>query len=495
MKTISKSKYILYKKCPKLFWNSINNPIIMPEPDEAAQGVFEDGKIVGDYAKKYFDNTVDVTTFDKNGNLNIGKMIALTVEELQDGINTIAEASFNYDNIFCSVDLLHPVEGGYEIYEVKASTSISNYHIMDIAFQKHVLELAGLNIVNCFILNINNKYIRQGDLDLHKLFNKTKVDNDELFIYTLNNIENEINELNFILENEQPNIEISQNCKSSKCQLFEYCHSHLPKPNVFDIYDMRGCYSKIKKGIITFEDVINNNIKLGKYQKVQIESYLNNITLTVDKEAVNSFLNKLKYPIYHLDFESITPPVPLSDNAWPYEQITTQYSLHIEHEDGSLDHKEFLGDSVDPRREIALQLCEDIPMDSCVMAFNKSFECKRLEELASLYPDLNVHLLNISNNIVDLADPFSDASYYHKDMGKRYSIKSVLPALYPNDPELDYHSLPGVHNGTEAKNIYLKMLSSDENTKKEIRHGLLEYCKLDTLAMVKILKKLKESIN
>ena len=80
-------------------------------------------------------------------------------------------------------------------------------------------------------------------------------------------------------------------------------------------------------------------------------------------------------------------------------------------------------------------------------------------------------------------------------MGKRYSIKSVLPALYPNDPELDYHSLPGVHNGTEAKNIYLKMLLCDENTKKEIRHGLLEYCKLDTLAMVKILKKLKESIS
>ena len=91
--------------------------------------------------------------------------------------------------------------------------------------------------------------------------------------------------------------------------------------------------------------------------------------------------------------------------------------------------------------KLFLQLCEDIPMDSCVMAFNKTFECKRLEELASLYPDLKEHLLNISSNIVDLADPFSDASYYHKDMGKRYSIKSVLPALYPNDPELDYHSL------------------------------------------------------
>ena len=77
-------------------------------------------------------------------------------------------------------------------------------------------------------------------------------------------------------------------------------------------------------------------------------------------------------------------------------------------------------------------------------------------------------------------------------MWNRYSIKAVLPALYPDDPELDYHALPVVHNGGEAMDIYPKMLLASPEEKERIRDGLLKYCCLDTLAMVKILKKLKE---
>ncbi|MCI7220103.1 MAG: DUF2779 domain-containing protein, partial [Bacilli bacterium] len=79
----------------------------------------------------------------------------------------------------------------------------------------------------------------------------------------------------------------------------------------------------------------------------------------------------------------------------------------------------------------------------------------------------------------------------HKDMGGSNSIKAVLPALYPNDSELDYHALPVVHNGGEAMDIYPKMLVASQEEKERIRDGLLQYCCLDTLAMVKVLRKIK----
>ena len=155
----------------------------------------------------------------------------------------------------------------------------------------------------------------------------------------------------------------------------------------------------------------------------------------------------------------------------------------------------FLGNSLDPRRDIAEALCRDIPLNACVLAYNKTFECGRLNELAELYPDLRDHLTNISEHVVDLIVPFKNGAYYNRDMGGSNSIKAVLPSLYPNDPELDYHALPVVHNGGEAMDIYPKMVASTNPVEKqEIRDGLLQYCCLDTLAMVKVLRKIKEAL-
>ena len=122
------------------------------------------------------------------------------------------------------------------------------------------------------------------------------------------------------------------------------------------------------------------------------------------------------------------------------------------------------------------------------------FECGRIKELAESFPDLADHLLNIERNIIDLLDPFRQGGYYCKAMGGSFSIKSVLPAMFPNDPELDYHNLEGVHNGGEAMSIYPKIQYMSEDKQKIARHNLLKYCKLDTYAMVKVWLKLKGEI-
>ncbi len=175
---------------------------------------------------------------------------------------------------------------------------------------------------------------------------------------------------------------------------------------------------------------------------------------------------------------------------------------------------------------MAEQLCRDIPMDVCTLAYNKMFECGRIRELAGLYPDLSDHLLNIANNIQDLIDPFRAGDYYVPAMGGSFSIKSVLPALFPNDPELDYHNLDKrCQNGGDAMTIFPRLqqleqslphqgiqtqdgmlvmadslmpLSEQIRIREEIaasRKALLDYCKLDTWAMVKVWEKLKEQTN
>ncbi len=134
-------------------------------------------------------------------------------------------------------------------------------------------------------------------------------------------------------------------------------------------------------------------------------------------------------------------------------------------------------------------------MNVCVTAYNKAFECTRIKELAETFPDLAEHLLNIRDNIVDLLVPFQSGYYYNRAMGGSFSIKSVLPALFPDDPSLNYHNLEGVHNGGEAMTIFPKIKDMPPEEAQKARHNLLKYCELDTYAMVKVWEKLREAVD
>ena len=136
----------------------------------------------------------------------------------------------------------------------------------------------------------------------------------------------------------------------------------------------------------------------------------------------------------------------------------------------------------------------DIPKDVCVTAYNMGFEKRVIKYLADIFPDLSEHLLNIRENIKDLMKPFQKRYFYVKEMEGFYTIKYVLPALFPDNPELNYHNLPVVHNGQEAMDVFLSLKDKKEEEQETIRNGLLLYCKLDTYAMVKIWEKLNEVI-
>lgn len=216
----------------------------------------------------------------------------------------------------------------------------------------------------------------------------------------------------------------------------------------------------------------------------------------INCDEIEKFLKKLHYPLYFLDFETVQPVIPCYIGTRPYDQIPFMYSLHyIEDEGAPLRHTDFLAKTgTDPRRALAERLVADIPSGVCVTAYNKAFECTRIKELALQFPDLADRLLEIKDSIVDLIYPFQRGIYLLDEMHGSYSIKAVLPALYPDDPTLDYHNLELIHNGSEAMNAFAAMEEMSKEERMKTRQALRKYCKLDTYAMVKVWEKLREVI-
>lgn len=496
--TISKSKYCSICQCGKIAWLKEHMPEEM-KPNASLIARMEAGREVGLLARGLFGNCVDVTAFNEDGP-DTARMIANTKHEMEKGTEVICEASFSFNGLYCAVDMLRKDGDGWAIYEVKSSTvhegskDDREVYIADAAFQKYVLEHCGVKVTGTYLVCINGDYVFNGTLDLHQLFSISDV--TEAASAEAENIEAKLFNVEKILASpDEPDIDLSENCNSPyPCVFWNHCARDLPKPSVFDLYRMR--FSKkiemYKDGLTGFGDLISSQRITNEKQLRQMDFALHDRGTYVDRENIREFLGELSYPLYFLDFETMQPVIPQYVGTRPYAQIPFQYSLHyIECEGGALKHKEFLAESgTDPRRALAERLCADIPMNVCVTAYNKAFECTRIKELAETFPDLAEHLLNIESNIRDLLVPFQSGFYYNRAMGGSFSIKSVLPAIFPDDPELDYHNLEGVHNGGEAMTIFPQIQHMEPEEQKTARRNLLKYCELDTYAMVKVWEEL-----
>ena len=487
----SKSRYTKATKCPKALWLELNKPELC-EISADAQERMDIGTAVGKLAQKRFDGCV-VVPFDGN---NLGNMVRRTEELLQQGTEYIAEASFAVDKLFCSVDILHYLGGRVvELYEVKSTSKAKEYFYDDVAFQCYVLTRCGYEVRRAFLMYLNNQYVRHGDLDLSALFTvedvteRAKAAHDAVAA----NVERFAA---YMEQTEEPTDDLDTRCIQDDdfCELWDYCSRHLPKPNVFDL-GKKTSFKYYKNGLVSLSD-LHDAGQVPEKKQLQVDHALFDLPPHIEKAAIRSFLSELTYPLYFLDFETCQMAVPQYDDAQTYAQIPFQYSLHyIEAEGGEVQHKEYLAYPADgdPRRGVAERLCADIPENVCTLAYHKDFEQGRVKEMARLFPDLAEHLMNIHAHIIDLETPFKDHAYYVRAMEGRSSIKWVLPALCPNDPELDYHNLEGVHGGTEASRAFRAMADMTPETLEEWRGHLLEYCKLDTLAMVKVLEKLREA--
>ena len=504
-KSLSKSRYTAFCQCPKNLWLKVYKPEEAKD-DPVLQVRFEQGNEVGDLAMGLFGPYKEVTTHNVDGSLNLNKMCELTQQYMEQGVDNICEASFALEGHYCAVDILRRNGDGWDIYEVKSSsfpecegeeTKLEKY-APDIAYQKWVLTQCGVKVINTYLVCLNSSYVRHGELDLQQLFviidMKDLVENEYLKVPSQSS-----QALKILGMKDEPDYDLSEYCmKPYTCAFFDYCKRQhgvsQDEPTVFDLYRMN--FSKklehYHAGRIAFDALRSE--KLSDKQQMQVECTLNN-TEYINSVGVREFLNKLTYPLYFLDFETLQQAVPQYDGQRPYQQITFQYSLHIkENATVPYQHKEFLApsDGSDPRRTLAEQLCKDIPMNVCTLAYNKGFECGRIKELAATYPDLAVHLMNIQEHIQDLLTPFQNGYYYVPAMGGSFSIKSVLPALFPNEPSLNYHNLSDLcQNGGDAMTIFPKIQHMQPDEAKAAREALLRYCELDTWAMVKVWERLE----
>lgn len=490
---LSKSEYCELWQCVKLFWLSKFKPELA-RYDDSADKRFSTGTEVGELAKGLFGAFSDATVLDGDGKPDIAAMLEKTGSLLSAATENICEAAFSFDGLYCAVDILRKQDGGYAVYEVKSSTHLNYIYIADVAYQAYVLAKCGVKITGTYLVNIDSSYVFDGTLDIHKLFKITDI--GAQVREELQNVYGNLAAARRALSaGVEPIVTVGTHCTSPyACPFFGYCTAGLTSPSVFDLYGMaaKDKFELYNAGFRSLDSVAACGRSLNAKQRRQIE-YSSRTDAYADADGIASFLDKLSYPLYFLDFETMQLAVPEFAGTSPYAQIPFQYSLHfIEREDGELNHKEFLADAVgDPRRALAARLCEDIPIGACVLAYNKSFECARIRELARMFDDLAPHLLGIEKNIVDLIEPFRNGWYYTGAMGGSFSIKSVLPAMFPGEPELDYGNLTGVHNGAEAMSVFptIKNLPPDEAL--AVRASLLRYCALDTYAMVAVWRKLK----
>jgi len=487
---LSKSRYCKGVQCPKILWMD------KYKPDEAVdnlpEAVLANGNRVGDLARDYFGEykLVEFT-------LNKSVMVKSTEELVSSGAENIAEASFLVDGLYCAVDILHKNGDGWDIVEVKSSTHVSDIYVEDMAFQNYVLTKAGIKVNGVYNMHIDNTYVFYDKLDLKGLF--IIEDYTDVCKSKFDEVEANVASIRAYVDTEaEPIKDIDICCDSPyECAYKGYCWKHIPEQSVFDLRRLTAekKFDLYHQGIISYEDIVTKRPAINQNQMRQAETAFYHRPDTIEADEIRDFIKTLSYPIYHLDFETFQLAIPQWEGCKPYEQIPFQYSLHIEYEDGRLEHKEFLAkEGIDPRRALAEQLCQDIPVGVCSLAYNMSFERRVILGLSELYPDLQEHLLDIRENMHDLMVPFQKQHYYTEAMQGSYSIKYVLPALCPGDPELDYHNLDQVHNGSEASAAFADMVNKSPEEIQELRNNLLKYCGLDTYAMVKVLEQLKIAI-
>ena len=422
-----------------------------------------------------------------------------------------------------------------DVYESKRSKLLDRYdscgkYIYDLAVQRMIIENSkSVNKkINYYLAVLNHEYVFDGKY----IDNKPVYSDDIISLFDYTDLTKEVlekvykdkeNIINYINDMDLSNCDIGEFCehkKKSKCKFCKICMDMIPKYNSslsymnngYGFKDENGVIHKglnlINEGYINMMDIPSSWIK-NKNHLIQRECLVSGKEY-IDKERIKLALSKIKYPIYHLDFETFPCPLPRFKGEKCYTQSPFQFSLHIEKEpnkcDKEKDHYEFLSKNpnIDERRTLVEKLIEYIKPNGTLFAQNVSFEKGRIKELSDIFPEYKKELIDIYNTAYDLLYIVKGDSSFYKSLGYNdsnivnfydsrlsgsYSIKKTLPVF----SDLKYDDLD-VKNGTEALVTYamFKDMNSEE---LEFKYkSLLEYCKQDTWAMVVILKRIRELV-
>ena len=483
---ISKSSFIKGIQCDKQLYLYKYHYDRMDEVSESQQVIFNRGHDVGELAQQLFPGGIKATEDPRK----TAQAIERTTELIESGTKVIYEAAFVFDEVLVIADIIVWNGKQWNIYEVKSSTSISDTYYQDAAIQYYVISNC-LNVKDISLVYINNQYVRNGELELHKLYNIESVKDKVSGLQDL--IKSELIRLKIVLRGKNvPDIGIGPHCSDPyQCGFWGYCWKDIPEYSVFNIAGLRGNkkFELYGLGYIKLEDV-PEDYPLSQTQRLQIESHIGKKPV-IDKDKINEFVKSITYPVYYMDFETFMPAIPMFNGTRPYQQIPFQYSLHYQKTSGDkVEHDEFLADAEgDPREPFLKKLLMDTKEPGVILVYNKAFEITRMRELATDFPKYAKETEERIERIVDLMLPFQKRYYYKPEMLGSYSIKSVLPALVP---DLSYKGMEIADGGTASAAFESLYYEEDVFKIKEIRENLLKYCGMDTLAIVRILDVLQK---
>ena len=483
---ISKSDYVLGVKCPNAIWFKKFRKDLQQELNTA---VLEQGTAVGELACSRYPGgiRIDAMPWEQAAHTQ-------TIRAINANAPYIYEATLGTKaGEYCAVDILqNNNDGTWDIIEVKSTTKPHDYHYLDVSFQRYVFTQCGINIRNCKILTLNPEYVRHGDLDIQELFVEHDVTAD---LQDENIVATEIARIRTVLNGPELGIAIAK----TKCNKFYecgykcHCWRNIPSYSVFDAFkgaladEIYAAYGANLANVPA--DLRDKQMHAG-----DIEAFLND-TETINTDVLREFTDQLKWPLYFLDYESIMSAIPMLDNSKPYQQICFQFSLHVQRSPGAgLEHYEYLHDTAgtDPRPRLIQKLIETIGDTGSVIVYNQAFEQGRNTEMAQAFPEYAEQLLAINDRMLDLLIPFRNRGMYRPCQNGSASIKQTLPAFVP---EMSYANM-GIHNGTEASEQFMDFMKGKQTPEQTamMMQNLHEYCGQDTMAMVKLLDVVLETL-
>lgn len=445
---LSKSEYMMFLKQPAWLWLKKNDPKKLPPVDENTQALFDAGHQFEPFAESLFPEGATLGFSDYSEYLSLPQR---TQDATNNGTQVLFQPRFEWQDFTCICDIVSFVgDNEVDLYEIKASTSAKVEHEFDLAFQTAVLEGTGLKVRNIFVIHVNNQYVRNGAIEADKITHTEDV-------------------------TAKVRKRSEATAKYMPLALATAQQKTMPDPSP----DLAKLGSK-KSWLQVNEAMVPQPPK----------EYPPDTAPTIQHVEVKNFMDQLKYPLYFLDYETLMSLVPYFDGHRPYQQVPFQYSLHIlQSPDAELEWKEYLHrDNSNPARPLTEQLINDIADSGTVLVWYEGFEKARNTELGEMLPEYKEAMEAINNRVVDLMLPFKNKWYDDPRFEGSASIKQVLPVMCP---ELSYKDL-GIQEGGSAQRLWMEAVLDDKRAdqKEQILADLIEYCKLDTLAMVEIYRKL-----
>jgi Domain of unknown function(DUF2779) len=477
---LSKSKFLSGLQCHKRLYLEIHAPELATEPDEQTQAILDNGTELGELARRLFPNGV-LVDFGRTG---LEKALTLTDELILDPtVPAIFEATFKFDNVLVRVDILERLSlEEWRLIEVKASTKVKAVHLEDLAIQTYVLRGCNLRLSGVRLMHLNRGYIYPGGpIDLHQLF--VQQDLTEDMTDRLPAVPTRLADMKHMLVHwAPPEIKPGNQCHDPyACEFWEHCTQQKPERWIFHLSGPKSTFKKlIEQGIETIDDIPED------FPLSVVQQRMKDNTEWIGP-LLKASMQSLRYPVHHLDFETFMPAVPRYPGTRAYQALPFQWSNHIEFEDGSLRHEQYLcTEQRDPREEFAMALLQSVGRAGSICVYS-DYEKLLLMDLADALPRLRREIYAVISRLWDLLGVIQ-RHYYHPDFKGSFSLKSVLPALVPS---LDYGDLE-IRDGALASLLYHRMVSGSaaDTEKDRLITALLEYCKRDTLGMLEVRRAL-----